>query len=121
MATTPLESRRWLRAPLRATLLLVAAATGFVGGACKDDDDGVDSDDGAQFMVVCKNYCARAELCNDNINEEKCISRCVRSVENCMADEQDLALYQIDVCASESCNDLIGCSINAGAQCYFGL
>lgn len=105
---------------LRALLLVCAAAGGLVAGACADEDD----ENGATSVraeMSCQDYCDRAKLCDDETNIDNCIDKCLDRIDDCMADEQEAALDQIDVCSTESCDDFTGCTINAGAQCYFGL
>lgn len=93
-------------------ILLIAGAASIAVGACSDE---------AKSERSCKEYCAQAKLCDTSLNEQKCVNSCVEAVGSCMADELEDALQQMDNCANESCDDFVGCTINAGAQCYFGL
>jgi hypothetical protein len=46
---------------------------------------------------------------------QKYVNTCLNRVADCMADERDAALDQFGICASESCDDFTGCTIDAGA------
>jgi len=118
MATS--ESPLNFTVSFRRVLLVLAAGVGLTLGACSDaDDDGLDVDFGAE--ASCEDYCAKAKTCDDDRDEQECINNCVDSLDDCMADERDQAIDQVDMCAAESCDDIVGCTIDAGAQCYFGL
>ena len=101
----------------RPLLLILGLGLGLALGACTDLDGTGD----LRTQISCENYCEQAKECNDNVDAQDCIDRCLGSVDDCMADEQEQALDQLDDCATESCNDFAGCTIEAGAQCYFGL
>lgn len=103
---------------VRPLVLVLAGAASLAVGACKEDE--VDGDD-AQIKSSCESYCEQAKLCNQDINEQNCINDCRNAVGNCMADEVDLALDKLQGCAKEACDDFTACTIDAGAQCYFGL
>ncbi|PRQ04574.1 hypothetical protein ENSA7_50650 [Enhygromyxa salina] len=103
-------------------LFALAAAASITFGACRQDDE--DEDDFDVPMDVrnsCEDYCEQRKLCKDETNEEKCRNNCIDAMTNCQVDELDAALDQLDQCGSESCDDFIGCTINVGAQCIFGL
>lgn len=69
----------------------------------------------------CKNYCRQAESCNGDINQAECEADCQEALNECQADEVDEAQDRLDECADETCDDFTACTIDAGAQCYFGL
>lgn len=120
MATTSKQS--YLTARLgrlvRPMLLVLAGASSLAIGACREDEDGGND---AQVKASCTSYCAQSKLCNADINEQNCIDDCRSAMGNCMADEQDIALDKLEECSKEACNDFAACTIDAGAQCYFGL
>ena len=99
----------------------LAAVAGVALGACRQDD--ANGDSGPSFAVTssCNDYCSQAKLCNDDLNEEKCRDNCEGTLTNCQVDEQDAALDKLDQCAKESCDDFIGCTVNVGAKCIFGI
>jgi hypothetical protein len=100
-------------------LLLLGGSLGLVAGACRDDDEqGVINPEVEQD---CLGYCDRAVECNDDKDEQECIDKCIERMNNCQADEQSQALAQLEVCANESCDDFLGCTIDVGTTCYFGL
>ncbi|WP_146657893.1 hypothetical protein [Enhygromyxa salina] len=103
-------------------LFAFAAVASFAFGACRQDDD-VDDGSGASFDVQnsCADYCEQRKLCKDETNEETCRNNCEDAMSDCQADEQDEALDKLDQCANESCDDFLGCTINVGAQCIFGI
>lgn len=105
---------------IRPLLLVIAAVSGVVVGACKEGD-GDESDAPAEIQTACEAYCAKAAQCNDETNLDKCQKNCVDAMTDCMVDELDEALAKLEQCADESCDDFIGCTINVGAQCIFGL
>jgi hypothetical protein len=103
-------------------LFALAAFTGIALGACRhkpSDGDGA----GASIKVksACDSYCAKAKTCKDDMDEQECRSKCQNAMTDCQADEQKTALKRLDDCANESCDDFIGCTINVGATCVFGL
>ncbi len=107
---------------LRRFLLGFAAVAGLLIGACQGDDDNDDDYEApAAVEEACADYCMRAKECNDETDEPKCADDCVAAMGNCQVDELDQATAMLEQCANESCDDLIGCSINAGAECFFGL
>jgi hypothetical protein len=70
---------------------------------------------------TCADYCAAAVGCNDDLDEDDCASRCEDAMDDCMADDQEDALDDLDACAEDSCDDFAGCTIGAGLECAFGL
>jgi hypothetical protein len=95
-----------------AGLLLVQQSV-----ACQDDDP---SDD-LSVRLDCSSYCEQAQLCNGDVNRAECEDDCEDALGECQANELDQVQEQLDNCAEESCDDFTGCSIDAGAQCFFGL
>ncbi|MCX4240304.1 hypothetical protein [Paraliomyxa miuraensis] len=93
------------------TLVLISQ-----GIACSDQPDG-----GIWVELDCSRYCARANECNEEVNEGECEDRCLSALANCQADEREAAQNQIDECSDANCDDLVGCTVDAGARCYFGL
>jgi len=108
----------------RPAMVALAAFAGLALGACRQSDADDDDDDSAATLEVrnaCADYCAMAKVCNDNVDEENCYEGCLDNMTNCQVDEQAEALDKLRECADESCNDFLGCTIEVGAQCYFGL
>jgi hypothetical protein len=102
-------------------LLALAAVTGIALGACNNDDDGDQSGTAIHVRNACEEYCSHAKECDDDRDEQKCYDRCTERMNNCQADEQDAALDKLDSCAKESCDDFLGCRVNVGAKCIFGI
>lgn len=75
----------------------------------------------ARVGRTCESYCSTVAACDDDVDEDDCVSRCENTMEDCMADEQEHALDDLDSCAEESCDDVGACRIGAGLQCTFGL
>jgi hypothetical protein len=71
--------------------------------------------------MTCEAYCEHAHDCNDNVDTDACIDDCRDTIDDCMADEQEQALDDLDHCSAESCNDLAACTVGAGLQCAFGV
>jgi hypothetical protein len=104
-----------------ATLLiaLFGAAALASGLACEEDDGlGVSS---IRIADACEDYCGRKSECDDETDVGDCISSCEDSLDDCMADEQDDAVGDVEGCAEESCDDFTGCTIGAGLECAFGI
>jgi hypothetical protein len=117
MTDTSKKSRIW--GPL---LFALAGLAGVTLGACRQDDGDVDeSDASVQVRSVCAEYCSRMIECDDDRNQEKCNNDCADAMTDCQVDEQQAALDKLGVCARESCDDFLGCTINVGAQCIFGI
>jgi hypothetical protein len=69
----------------------------------------------------CMNYCRQAESCNGDVNRTECENDREEALNECQADEVDEAQDRLDECAEETCDDFTACTIDAGAQCFFGL
>jgi hypothetical protein len=110
------KTARNLALYLRPLILLVAGATAMLTGACRNDGE-------LSFAgeMDCRNYCEHRKDCNDNTDVDNCIDNCIDRMSNCQADEQQQALDQLAGCQDVACNDFVGCAIEAGATCYFGL
>jgi hypothetical protein len=100
-----------------ACLLAIGGLAGVLFGACKDDGD----DLGVFGEQDCKQYCDRVVDCDGNKDRQDCIDNCIDRMGNCQADEQDAALDQLQDCSNATCDNIVGCTIDAGATCYFGL
>lgn len=96
--------------------VLLAGVFGLTLGACLEDGT---SD--LRQEHTCSDYCATAKACDDEVDEDECVADCLDAMGSCMADEQEASLDRLDECAAESCDDFAGCTIDAGAQCYFGI
>lgn len=99
-------------------LFMFVAILGFAIGACKPN--GVDNAPQA-VRDACEAYCARAHDCKDEVRYENCRTRCIDAMTDCQADEQAAAIDELELCAQESCDDVLACRISAGARCVFGL
>jgi hypothetical protein len=103
-------------------LFAVAAVASFALGACRQTDaDEDESGASLEVMNSCEEYCQQRKLCKDETNEEKCRNNCIDAMTDCQVDQQNAALDKLDQCANESCDDFLGCTINVGAQCIFGI
>lgn len=98
---------------LAPSLALTFAATlGVVLGACGHSDYRIDK--------VCEKYCDRIYDCNDNTDYMDCVDNCVEQANECDSDNDvEQALDTLEMCAEDSCNDVIACSIDAWAECVF--
>lgn len=70
--------------------------------------------------ATCQDYCEKAHECSDDVDVDDCVSDCKDQIGDCMADEQEQALDDLDGCAGDSCNEFLGCTIGAGLTCTFG-
>lgn len=71
--------------------------------------------------ATCEDYCAKAKECSDGVDVDDCVDSCKEQIGDCMADEQEQALDDLDSCAADSCDDFLGCTIGAGIKCTFGI
>lgn len=110
-----LATNHGLSSSLFAIGLTLGMLTGL-GGACDRDGTGA-----LRTEISCQDYCDQAKSCDDEVDVDACVSDCRNTVDDCMADEREEALDQLDECAAESCNDFGACTIEAGAECFFGL
>ena len=99
---------------------------------CSDDSNDADTNnssvtagdgDGnaAEIQSTCDTYCNKSQTCDDGETLEQCVADCKAQLGDCMADEQEQALDDLDSCAADSCDDFAGCTIGAGLQCAFGI
>jgi hypothetical protein len=103
-------------------ILAFAAVAGITIGACKKmPSEGAGENVTMDVKNACNDYCAQAKLCNEDLNEQNCRNTCSDTVTDCQADEQDPAINQLRACSTEACEDFAGCTIQAGAQCVFGI
>ena len=100
---------QWLLAA--AGLIVVQSAV-----ACADEPG-----ETLSAKLDCNNYCRQAETCNGDVNQAECENDCQEALNECQADEVDEAQERLDECADESCDGFTACTIDASAQCYFGL
>lgn len=75
----------------------------------------------SRVEITCEDYCAKAHECDDDSSQSACVADCKDAMGDCMADEQEQALDDLDACAADSCDEFLGCTIGAGLQCSFGL
>jgi hypothetical protein len=101
---------------MRATKLgpasfLTALLIGLVAGACGPHSD-------YRIEKVCKDYCARAVDCNDNVEFDDCVDDCINTANDCDSDQDiENGLDILETCAEESCNDVGACVIEAWVEC----
>jgi hypothetical protein len=100
------------------TVLLVSAGLGL---ACDDSGDDDGGGDEGRIASTCQTYCAKAHTCDDDKTVEQCVADCKAQLGDCMADEQDQVLDDLDSCAADACDEFTGCTIGAGLQCTFGI
>lgn len=99
-------------------------SAGFSMGCVVDADDGGDDNDGSTDIEIaagCQSYCDKARECDDEVSIDECVNDCKSRVGDCMADEQDETVSDLNSCASDACDDFNACTIGAGLQCTFGL
>lgn len=95
-----------------------------LGYGCGDGDGDGDLIDGVSDIRIssaCNDYCSQAQDCDDEVDYDDCVSDCESSMMDCMADEQEQAVEELEGCAEESCDDFGVCTIGAGLQCTFGI
>lgn len=107
--TTTKTIAQWLL----ATAGMVLAASSI---ACSDEPI-----EDLQTRIDCSRYCAQAENCNGDVKRSECEDDCKDQLDDCQDDEVDEVQDKLDECAQETCDDFTGCTIEAGAQCYFGI
>lgn len=113
---------------VKSFFLAMSLCTGF---ACvidadgdADDDAGANDDSGASAVEIestCQAYCDKAVECDDDVTLTTCVADCKENMGDCMADEQEKALSDLNSCAADACDDFTGCTIGAGLQCTFGV
>lgn len=74
-----------------------------------------------RVTTVCADYCAQLAMCDDETDVEACEADCADAAGNCQADEQEQALDELEVCAAESCDDILVCTVGASLECYLGI
>lgn len=104
-------TRNWIMSGYVAAVLMGAAL-----GACEREGTG-----DTRIALTCADYCRQAADCDDEVDKDACKDDCEATMDDCMADEQEQALDDLDACAGDSCDDFAGCTIGAGLQCSFGL
>jgi hypothetical protein len=105
---------------LRALIITaVAAFTGFALGACREDV--AVEDVPLDVQTSCNDYCTRVVFCNPDRDEQDCRQSCYNAMNACMVGELGNALDRLDECARGTCDDVLACTIDVGATCYFGL
>lgn len=100
----------------RLSILIGTLLGAALAQACERDGTG-----NIRTNATCRDYCKQAAECNDSVDEEDCRNDCEDKMDDCMSDEQENALDDLDNCAMESCNDFGACTIGAGLQCTFGI
>lgn len=98
--------------------VLGALSLGFLSAVACGDGTGTGE---VRVNMTCEAYCDQANMCNDNVDFDNCVDDCEDTVDDCMADEQEQALDELDACSAESCNDFGACTVGAGLQCAFGV
>ncbi|MBL9106263.1 MAG: hypothetical protein JNL82_35395 [Myxococcales bacterium] len=93
-------------------------ALGLVCGLAIGCSDGTGP---LRTTTTCADYCAKANECDSDVDTDECESDCKDKLDDCMADEQEQALDDLDSCAANSCDEFAGCTIGAGLQCTFGI
>lgn len=118
--THRINAPRFARFSARGGALTLALSSGLCLGlfACGEDDP---TDAELDVELACNDYCRKAVECNDDLDMEDCENECEDSASSCMADEQDQALDELEMCSEESCDDFGGCTVGAGLQCSFGI
>jgi hypothetical protein len=71
--------------------------------------------------IDCFEYCKQAAECDGDVDRDECEQSCKDNLNDCMGDEREQAQNQLDSCSDKSCDEFTACTIEAGAQCYFGL
>jgi hypothetical protein len=104
--------------PKMLTGALLMMVTGCVIDADGDGDPDVGPD---PVATSCSDYCDHRAECDDEVDVDSCTADCIDNADNCQADEQAQALAELEACAQESCDDVLGCTIDASLECYFGV
>jgi len=97
---------------LALATILIGAILGLTPG-CQNGE--------VETAIDCFQYCSKAAECDGDVDRDECEESCKENLNDCMGDERDQAQEQLDSCSDESCDDFTACTIEAGAQCYFGL
>ena len=106
--------------PLRASLALTGLLVGLgLGSACAEEEDEYELP--LATATACADYCERRAECDDEVDRVRCEDRCTERMGNCRADELDQATDDLNLCAAESCDDVLTCAVASGTRCYFGL
>ncbi|NVB42156.1 hypothetical protein G6O69_30315 [Pseudenhygromyxa sp. WMMC2535] len=96
---------------VRPVAILLAAGFGVAIGACGPHSE-------YRIENVCEDYCERLYDCTDTTDIEDCIDECIDQADRCDTDSDiEEALDILDECIAESCNEIIGCSIEAWGEC----
>lgn len=74
-----------------------------------------------QTEIDCFEYCRQAAECDGDVDRDQCEQDCEDTLDDCMDDERQEAQDRLDECSEESCDEFLTCTIDAGAQCFFGL
>lgn len=99
---------------IRIPLTFAALSLTLAGlSACADSD--------VRIAATCYNYCQTQASCDGDVNAEECEADCKASLGDCQADEVAATLDELDACADDTCDDQGVCSLEADAQCYFGI
>lgn len=106
--------RSYFSKPLQA--MFIPLAMGFaIGAACEDGTGPL------RTATTCAAYCNQAKDCDEDIDLDECKEDCENAIDDCMDDEQEQALDDLDECSDEACSAFAACTIGAGLQCTFGL
>ncbi len=107
-----------IRTPSKALLLALFGGVCFGVIACGEDDP---TDASLEVELSCADYCRKAAECDGDVDREACENDCEGAAQDCMADEQQQALDDLDECSESTCDEFGGCTVGAGLQCAFGL
>lgn len=106
----------------RYVLSVIFFGAGAVAGLACGDEGG--SPTGATLQEIndgCQSYCERARICDDEVVVSQCINDCKDRLGDCMADEQQQTVADLQTCAEDACDDFRLCTAGADLQCRFGL
>jgi len=100
---------------LQLTIALSLIATALLSPAVGCSVDEIKTE------IDCFSYCRQAAECDGDVDRDACEQDCEDTLNDCMADEKEAAQDQLDECSESSCDEFTGCTIEAGAQCFFGI
>lgn len=69
----------------------------------------------------CAAYCDRAAECNEDVDTAECQADCNESMDKCLDSQKADARNELDECSDVACGDVVECSVDVGAECYFAI
>lgn len=83
--------------------------------ACHINDAPIDAGE------ECAAYCERAAECDEGLDVDECRDQCNGAMDRCLNNQKHDARDRLDECSDAACNDIVECSVDVGAECYFAI